>query len=274
MDAIEKARDFYQNNGRDIDRARFEYHFSSLPQSDLLDILGRYQNPDGGFAGLEFDIAAPQSNPFATELALYICLWAGVKSSHPLLQKTVAYLEANQDADGGWRFVPEIYQHQLAPWFQGWKWPNLNPACTLAGLQMELGLGSKEMLARVEQLFERMARVEDIANGEFYDVRPYAFYFIPDWPHPQAEFYRSGLVWWFIRQHAAAKMDATHFLEYIRSPQTYAGQALPARILNTWLDKLSAEQTEAGGWPSPYQANWSNWITVNNLLILKAFGRL
>ena len=91
MDILQRARSYYQNNGRDIDRARLEFHFGSLPQSQLLSVLERYQNPDGGFTGLEIDIAAPQSNPFATEIALSICLSAGVEAGHPLLQKTAAF---------------------------------------------------------------------------------------------------------------------------------------------------------------------------------------
>ena len=274
MDGLAKAGIFLQQYGRDIDQARFNYHFGSLSIEGLLEVLGRYQNPDGGFWGLECDIAAPQSNPFAVEIALLICLWADAPVNSPLLENTAAYLERTQDPDGGWRFVPEIYQHKLAPWFQGWPWPNLNPACTLAGLLLELKLGSMAVLDRVQQLFERLEKPEEVTQGDFYTVRPYAMYFIAETGSSRQAFYRSELVDWFIRQHHLNKMDNTHFFEYIRSPRTYAGENIPADILNTRLDLLSAEQAEDGGWPSPYDPHWRPWITVNNLLILREFGRI
>jgi hypothetical protein len=223
---------------------------------------------------LERDIAAPQSNPFAVENALMICLWANIPSESPILLKTAGYLEETQDEDGGWRFVPEIYQHKLAPWFQDWSWPNLNPAGTLAGLMMELQLGSMSMLYRVAHLFDRLEKPEDITQGEFYTVRPYAFYFIHETNNPRRDFYRTELINWFIHQHHVNKMDNSHFFEYIRSPKTYAGKSIPSEILNTRLDMLLAEQAEDGGWPTPYDSHWRPWITVNNLLVLREFRRI
>jgi hypothetical protein len=37
---------------------------------------------------------------------------------------------------------------------------------------------------------------------------------------------------------------------------------------------LEAEQSDDGGWPSPYNAGWRGWVTVQSLLTLKAFDRL
>jgi hypothetical protein len=274
MDIIVKACKFLEENGRDIDIARFNYHFGQLSVDELLDVLGRYQNPDGGFFGLERDIAAPQSNPFAVEIALSICLWADIPLETPLLRKTVLYLQNTQDTDGGWRFTPEIYQSDLAPWFQGWQWPNLNPACTLAGILREFKLGSNFFLSRVDQLFERLEKPEEVSQGEFYTVRPYAVYFIPETGNPRQEFYRTELIKWFENQHHLNKMDNSHFFEYIRSPSTYAGKQIRTEILETRLNLLIEEQANDGGWPSPYNSHWRPWITVNNLLVLREFGRL
>ena len=275
MNSVARAKDFLVNQGRDIDRVRFEYHFGSAAPEELLTVLGRYQNPDGGFYGLEVDIKAPASNPFATELALLICLQANIAKKHQVLQRAAHYLETTQEEDGGWRFSPAIYEHELAPWFQGWQWPNLNPACTLAGLLKELGLGSDTLHRRVERLFATLANVKDVATGEFYDVRPYACYFLPKWQHPQREFYLSGVLWWLIRQQIEGKLaDALHFFEYVRGPHTYLGQHLPTSILAAELDQLAAEQQEDGGWPSPYDAGWRGWVTVQSLLVLQQFGRL
>jgi hypothetical protein len=275
VDIVQKAANFFQIQGRDIDQALFQYHFGDLLQEEMLAVLARYQNPDGGFRGLEVDIAAPESNPFATELALHICIQADVPGSHALLQKTAEYLETTQSDDGDWHFSDAIYRHELAPWFQGWTWPTLNPGCTTAGLLRELGLGSERLHGRVEQLFQQMANEADLTGDQFYAVRPYAFYFLPDWDHAQREFYLFGLLWWLIRQHVDGKLpDAGHFFEYVRTPHSFIGRQLPAHILEARLAALASEQAEDGGWPSPYSDGWRGWITVQNLITLSVFGAL
>lgn len=276
MGAVERARRFFQTNGRDIDKALFAFHFGPSSLDTLLETLGRYQNPDGGFGHhLEVDIAAPDSNPFATELALWACIQADVPRDHPLLGRTVAYLEQAQDEDGCWRFSENVYAHDLAPWFQRWNFPDLNPACTTSGLLKALGLGSDLLHARVERLFEQLARPEHLTGDEFYTVRPYAFYFLPEWQHPHREFYLAGLLWWLIRQHVTEKIeDSGHFFEYVRGPHSWIGKRLPQELLNARLDMLAAEQQEDGGWPTPYASGWRGWVTVQNLLVLRAFGRV
>jgi hypothetical protein len=276
MDAVERARAFVQASGRDIDRARLDHHFGDLSQQELVAVLSRYQNADGGFGhGLEPDIGALDSNPFATELALECCLEAAVPGDNPLLERTVAYLEESQDEDGSWRFAPAIYEHELAPWFKGWEWPNLNPSCTTDGLLRALGLGSRRLHERVEQLFAERQNVADLTGDDFYSARPYAYYFLADWEHPRRDLYRAGVLWWLIRTHVAgSSADAGHFFAYVRSPDTYWGHHLPAEIIAAQLERMIGEQQEDGGWPSPYAPHWRAPITVANLLTLQAFGRL
>jgi hypothetical protein len=276
MQALTRAGDFFARHGREIDRARYRFHFAGGTQEELLDALGRYQNEDGGFGhALEPDITAPASNPFATEWALLACHHAGVPREHPLLARTVQYLEASQFEDGSWRFSPEVYQHEMAPWFQGWEWPNLNPAGPIAGLLRELGLGSARLHRRVADLFAQLARPTDLLGDEFYGVRPYALYALPAGEHTGQELYRAGTLWWLIRQHIEGKLpDAPHFFEYARTPQTYTALNLPGDILAAELDRLESEQDQDGGWPSPYAEHWRGAITVQSLLALRAFGRI
>jgi hypothetical protein len=275
MNPVDLAREFYAAQARDIDRALFTYHFGDLSQDEMLAVLARYQRDDGGFFGLEGDIAAPVSNPFATELALLICVQAGVPSGHPLLSRAVEYLERTQTDDGDWRLPPEAYEDHLAPWFRQWVWPNLNPACTIGGLLRQLGLGSKRLHRRVAALFERLAHPEEMVDDSFYSVRPYAYYFLAEGDHPQRDLYLSGLPWWLVRQHVAARIaDSGHFFEYVRSSDTYTGRHLPAHILERRLEMLVAEQAEDGGWPSPYDPRWRGWATLQNLLVLRAFRRV
>jgi hypothetical protein len=272
MDGLSAARQFLHEHGRPLDRARFRHHFEGPAPAELLAALAAYQNPDGGFGhALEVDITAPDSNPFATELALLLCLQAQIPASSPLLQRAAAFLEATQDADGGWRFSPAVYEHELAPWFQGWEWPNLNPSCTLAGLLRELGLGSAALHERVAGLFARLARPADLASPEFYAVRPYAYYFLAGSDHPERTQYLDGLAAWLVQQ--AANLDGVHFFEYVRHPASATARRLPVSLINDRLDALIAEQQPDGGWPTPYNPAWRPWVTMQNLLVLQAFGR-
>ncbi len=279
---LAKAGEFIDRSSRKIDQARFALHFSGGSLEAFLAALEPYQNSDGGFGhALEVDIEAPGSQPFATELALDYCLRAGIPADTPLVQNMVTYLEKSQDEDGCWRFTPDIYAHPLAPWFHGWTWPNLNPSCTLAGILREYGLGSPRLHARVAALFDQWANLGEITEGEFYAVRAYAIYFLPQGTQgtagdlAQREFYLSGLLWWLIRRHLSNEIaDNGHWFEYIRSPYTYVGARLPASILTDRLDRLVAEQRPDGGWPTPYNPLWRGPVTINNLLVLRAFGRL
>ncbi|MDP9353033.1 MAG: hypothetical protein M3P51_16045 [Chloroflexota bacterium] len=271
MSAVERAGGFFRNNGRDVDKAQFEYHFKGAPLERLLGVLGRYQQPDGGFGhGLEPDIAAPDSNPFATEIALLICLQADVPRGHPLLADAVRYLEETQDEHGGWHFSPGIYQHRLAPWFTGWEWPNLNPACTIGGLLRELGLGSNRLHEGIEGLFDRLAQPKDLLGTNYYAVRPYGWYFLPEWDHPRRELYISGVLWWILRQHP---QGVGLPFDLVRSPDTYTGRLLPESIVEEGLDAIERAQAEDGGWPTEYAPHWRGWATVQELLVLREFGR-
>jgi hypothetical protein len=272
---VARAHAFLAASGRAIDRARYAAHFEGGSQTDMLDALAQYQNADGGFGqGLEVDISAPESNPFATELALTACLWADVPSDAPLLQRAAGYLERTQTPDGDWRFSDAVLAHDIAPWFAHWEWPNLNPACTTAGLARQLGIGSDLLQERAAALFERLANIDAIADADFYGVRPYAYYFLADTPHPQREQYLDAVAAWLLQQHHDNTQDGNHFFEYIRTPSSPVAQRLPEAVLDERLDRMAAEQADDGGWPSPYNAAWRPWVTTQNLLVLQAFGRI
>src|SRR5262249_12674458 len=102
----------------------------------------------------------------------------------------------------------------------------------------------------------------------------YAYYFQPAWQHPQRELYLSGVLWWLIRQAESAEQDGHHFFDYVRRPNTYTARMLPRRILDRRLELLEAEQLDDGGWPTPYDPRWRSWVTIENLVVLRSFGRI
>jgi len=273
---VDRAASFFEGADiRPIDRARFRHHFQGAPIDTLIKALRPYQNEDGGFGhNLEVDIKAPQSNPFASELALTAMIWADMPHDWDILVSLECYLENTQNLDGCWSFSPEIYEHELAPWFKGWTFPNLNPAATTAGLLRQLGIECEGLYGRVETLFQERADPYDLLKDGFYDVRPYAYYFASDWDHPQWELYVNGLTWWLIRQDYADSLDGHHFFSYIPTPDAPAARNLPQGIIQARLENLVAEQCDDGGWPTLYDPNWRGWVTTENLLVLQAYGRL
>lgn len=275
---LDGATEFIEQAGRDIDRARLACHFGNVSLDDLLAVLGRYQNHDGGFGkSLEPDIRGEASNPFATELALASCVWADVPNDHPLLQRTVDYIERTQTEDGDWGFSDAAREGEMAPWFAAWEFPNLNPGCTTAGLLRSLEVGSERLHARSRHLFDRLANPSDLIAGGFYGARSYAMYFLPESsePHPERDFYRNGVAWWMIRADVEGTIDDSgHFFEYLRSPGSSISRLIPTPILERRLDMLEAERATDGGWTVPYGDFWRPWQTVQNLLILRAFGRI
>jgi hypothetical protein len=272
---VKKAGDFLHKTGRDVDKALYDFHFSNSTLDDLMTALKRYQNEDGGFFGLDVDIKAPQSNPFATELALVAMRWSKTPRDHPVLQRAVEYLETTQREDGTWRFTPEIYQSELAPWYQNWHWPNINPSCSIAGVLRQLGVGSHDLHARVQALFDRLATPGDLTGNEYYDVRPYAYYLQDQIELPVGELYRWGVAWWIVRQHLTnPQIDSAHLLDFTPMPSSSIAARLPAAVLQARLDALLAEQAEDGGWPTSYDPLWRGWVTITNLLVLRAHGRV
>ena len=276
MISVTRAGEFVHTHGRDIDKALFDFHFGEGTRDGVLEALSTYQNDDGGFGhGLEPDIQGPPSNPFATEIALSICLETNVSRDAELLARTVSYLEETQEDDGNLRFSPAAYEQEMAPWFREWTWPSLNPSCTISGYLRALGLGSEQFHARADRLFDHLATPNDLLGDAYYSVRPYVLYFVSEWDHPQKELYLSGAMWWLLRQEAAKALpDAMHFLEYVRGPETFVGRRMPPAILDERVAALAAEQLEDGGWPVAYGEHWRPPVTAQALATLRRFGKL
>ena len=58
-----RAREYIKENGRQLDRRLFAYHFEDGPAAGVTDALARYQNHDGGFGNaLEPDLRTPASS--------------------------------------------------------------------------------------------------------------------------------------------------------------------------------------------------------------------
>ena len=71
IEELKKYERILCNRGRDIEIAKFNYHFNEGDRSDVANALSIYQNRDGGFGhGLEPDSLNPYSSPLQTSEAL------------------------------------------------------------------------------------------------------------------------------------------------------------------------------------------------------------
>ncbi len=272
---VERALAFLDAHGRPVERAWARHRLTDGPRTDLVEALGAYQNPDGGFGqALEPDIKAPASQAFAARLAMHVLLSIGAAAEEPIVRRLEGWLEADQGEDGDWRFPPEVYRHELAPWFAGWTFPSLNPALCLAGLATRLGIGSNRLHGRVRDLAGRLASTPEIGEGGFYTLLTYAEY-VPWVEHPEREAYLAALVDRIAADaRAGAYDDAGHFFEHAGPPEGEIALSLPPEVIAAQLDRLLAEQQEDGGWPTPYDPAWRSWATASALATLQDYGRI
>jgi hypothetical protein len=272
MSTVERALAFLEREGRPVETAWTIATAGKGSQQAVISALAAYQNDDGGFGrNLEVDIKAPDSQPFATRLAMLVLISIGARAGEPMVRRVEEWLEREQGEDGCWRFPPGVYTHELAPWFAGWTFPSLNPALSLAGAAKRLGIGSARLFERVAALVERLASTDEIEKGEYYSILPYVEYF-PWVDHPRrAEFL--GLLADRIRRGAEAGDygDAGHFFEHVGPAGGEIARRLPRELLSAQLARLHDEQLTDGGWPSPYDPAWRSWATAAAVATLVDF---
>ncbi|MGC4108794.1 MAG: hypothetical protein QM753_20950 [Thermomicrobiales bacterium] len=256
--------------GFPLGAALIAHRWRGGPADDAVLALARYQNADGGFGnGLEVDIAAPESNPFATRLAMQalLALDSPPARADAMLAGIDRYLSTAQDANGDFRFTPDVLAGEIAPWFAGWTYPNLSPSACLAGLASRLGIGTPDLFARVETMIANLGDPEVARNGEFYDVLPYAEYA----PLLAANGHDALLA--ATADGIAARMrrpdgydDAGHALDHALGGGDVLAARIPADLLAEQAQRLLSEQQDDGGWPSLYGPAWRPWITASALL--------
>ena len=116
-----KAVEFLKTQAQDIDRAMFEYFFESRPLGDVLSILSTYQNEDGGFGKLDYDMEYPGSCLKHTESACrYIYALENISVENTLIKKLIPYIIENfNNISGEWDnlTVPAVNDYPHAPWW-------------------------------------------------------------------------------------------------------------------------------------------------------------
>jgi hypothetical protein len=129
--ARKRAANFILDNGNNLQRKRFSFHFDddfdTDPTEAVIKSLAPYQNADGGFGhGLEPDLRTTNSSVICTTVALQIFEETNAPSNTPAIAAAMSFLD-KQFRFNNWPNIGEnCNEAPHAPW---WKY-NENWACT------------------------------------------------------------------------------------------------------------------------------------------------
>jgi hypothetical protein len=275
----------------------FEYHFRSGSESDVLVELGSFRNDDGGFGhGVEPDLRMPLSSPFASTLAFQVLRELGVPGGQSIVRDGLKYFEQTYDRSiGGWDPVgPDADKFPHAPWW------NYKPVDGQLSFLKQSNPGA-EILGYLHLYVDRVF-VEEAAATILK-----AFAALPDDMEFHARMCFSRLAEMAtdpVAQELLPKLrrgvrqvtgkNPDDWQNYGPRPLWFAptpGSPLSNELrdsIQTQLDYEIKTQGEDGGWhpnwtwgPGQYETawetarvEWAGYLTLRNLLTLKAWGRI
>ncbi|NLK95096.1 MAG: hypothetical protein GX275_07875 [Clostridiales bacterium] len=110
---IKKASLWMHRNAREIDLARWKYHFENGDKKEVIDALMLYQNPDGGFGNaIDPDNWNTNSLPYATLYAIDILGEIDFYDfKHPIYKGILKYIDKESNFPTGWVFTVESNQY-------------------------------------------------------------------------------------------------------------------------------------------------------------------
>lgn len=118
---FEKAREFMYGYAQDIDLAMFQYYFENKPQEQVIEVLEKYQNEDGGFGTLDYDFCFSKSCLKQTESACRYIFALNAPETHSMIPKLMKYIVENYNMETGeWDnlIVPEVNDFPHAWWWE------------------------------------------------------------------------------------------------------------------------------------------------------------
>ena len=299
-DAFSNAAEFIALNARPLERALFKHHFESGPTLEVLDELEKFRNPDGGFGhGIEPDLRLPLSSPFASSVAFQALRMLAVPGDQLFVKAGIEYFERTYDRSiGGWDPVgPQGDEFPHAPW---WNYVPVdgqldllkksNPGAEIAGyLHLYADQADPdfrtEVTAALLDTFEALPddmevhtmmcfmRLAELAPGPVADqILPKlkrGVHLVTDDTPDEWQNYGGRPLW------------------FAPSPDSLLSGELETSI-QAQLDYEIESQSEDGGWqpnwawgPGQYESawdiarvEWAGHLTLHNLVMLKAWGRI
>ncbi len=271
---VSKARHFVHQAGTLFERALFSWLFDGGSLERLQQIILCYKNPDNGFGhGFEHDLKAPQSNPLALEYLLSVMKHAGIPPGS-ILEGTADWLESQMDDDGNLRNSPAMRDYPMAPWWQESGGQTMPDA--IVGNLIHFGYATPSLIRRTKDWVLANYTPEKIGENEWLFMAYHAvdFFFAVDDLPDLANFRRATIdnVVACALQAPAEQYDS--IFAFAPTSDSVVAQALPAGLLDRFLDVLSGSQQEDGHWDDQHNLpQWYPMTTINVLLALRRYGR-
>ncbi|MCG5218984.1 hypothetical protein [Streptosporangium sp. KLBMP 9127] len=281
-EALARAERFILLNARLIDRLRFAALFADGTAERVLAALRLYQNPDGGFGNaLEPDLRGAGSQPEPVEIAFWI-LDEFAALDDPMVAPACDYLASVSTGEGGVPFVlPSVRETPRAPWWQTDDEPpgSLVPTAALAGILQAHGVDHPWLGPATEFCWNRIAQVEETSQ---YEARA-----IVQFLERAADRDRADRELARLRDSLLATVALDPDAEgHVHFPLDFAPR--PSRlglfdddVIDRHLDAMIDAQSDEGGWAINFEpfapvvtAEWNGYLTVGNLNVLRAYGRL
>lgn len=287
----EKIRNWIHRNARPLDLARWAFHFEHKGSEEVIRMLSFYQNEDGGFGhGLEPDSWNPGSTPITTNRAAEILREIGHGNrKHPMIVQMLTYLASGEGKkEHKWLFsVPGNNGYPHAPWWEaegdGTVTP-FNPTASLLRFILDFGDYKSDLymlaLNEMESMKEEFVKAEEPTMHDLICLESIREYLDEE---------RLNKL-----EMKIIERDPDKWKDYTCRPSAFIRDAHHPllkhedvkELLEMELDLLEKSLHPDGYW----EINWDwgtfpeafavarNWwradITIRNLLLLKAFGRM
>jgi hypothetical protein len=280
------ATAFVAANARVLDRRRFERLFEDGPAAPVRDAVAAYRNDDGGFGhALEPDCRAPGSQPAAVALALRM-MDETEGWDEDLVRGACDWLAAVAPAEGGAAFVEATlagWAH--APW---WVPEEGHPASLvatgmIAGTLHARGFVHSWLDGATEVMWNRIGKLTKPGGYEMFGVLAFLQQ-VPDRERAREAFGRVGpliLENGLVTLDPEAEGEVHGVLAFAPEPDSLARVLFDGATVAAHLDHLARGQRDDGGWTFNWPAwspaavhDWRGFLTVDNLRLLRANGRL
>lgn len=271
----------------------------------MLTALGAYRNPDGGFGhALEEDAWNPGSSPVQTWAATEIVRETGLTDrGHPIIEGILRYLESGADFDGAFwaNTVPANNDFPHAPWWHfaddGPPAGSDNPTAALAGFGLRFSRPGSALLRLCREIAAQA--VNRFLDGRYRDSMHTVACFVRLFEYCRDTGETNLFDWSAFQNELAAQITAsltqdtsTWATDYICKPSLYINSPgsefyeQNRDLAEYECDFIERSLKPEGYWDITWQWNdypaewavskvwWQGTHAVNNLVLLKNYGRL
>ena len=249
-DVLGKAHAFVRDSGSPLARALAGHASGLTSADDALSELVAFQNPDGGWRGLDSDMEAPLSTISQTWVGLKWLHWLGPPDAAPV-DRTAKFLRLSQHPDGYWDEPEEILEHGPPPWMVPGDFSN--QVWLTAATCSRLVLHSRQSGVRFDAALDFLRAAWDGERFPRYNhthwVSLVVFGLMAEQTPADRDIF-DGSVRFLEDALAEDGVDTLDVIEIARDA-LYAGRPA-ARLFEAALPKLLAGQANDGGWKTGY----------------------